>query len=91
MAQTEQKSDGIQWKPIAFMNLFDGRQYENKDEFNKNVEYKINSIGNYVGVHSQFIGIPKQHQLPKVIPNVSSLIDEDLNKGYKEVIEIMCE
>ena len=86
-AQTNNKHNEC-WKPIASMNVLDGRQYENEQEFNQPVQYKINPIGSYVGEHAEFLSIPKHNELPKLIPNVRSLINEDLNKGFKQVLNV---
>ena len=83
------QTDNVEcWKRIASIDVLDGRQYENQQEFNKAVEYKINPIGNYVGEHAKFLSIPKHNELPKLIPNIHSVINEDLNKGFKQVLYV---
>ena len=86
MATTEETPSN--WKPIASMTVLDGRQYENNNEldYSKSVHYAIKPIGNYVGGdNSEFLSLPKDNELPRLIPNIQSLIDEDLNKGFKQV------
>eukprot|EP01084_Bolivina_argentea_P296929 511465_1 len=87
MAEENQQS--ANWKQIASINVLDGRQYEHETQFNKPAQYKINPIGNYIGIHSNFLTIPQPNQLPKLISNIGSLIHEDLNKGFKQTDHII--
>ena len=79
------KQKNIEWKLITSIPVFDGRQYENDHQFNQKVNYHINPIGNYIGNHDGFEYIPKSNQFPKLISNPHTLINSDLNKGFKQV------
>eukprot|EP01083_Nonionella_stella_P176558 618062_1 len=76
------KEECVSWKRVAATNVLDGRQYENDNQFNNPATYTINPVGSYLALNAEFASIPKPNQLPKLIPNVASLINEDLNQGY---------
>ena len=89
---SEEKNQ-TEWKQIASFNVLDGRQYESNhaSDYSKSVHYEIKSIGNYIGGdNSEFLSIPKDNQLPKLVPNIRSLINEDLNNGYTWKEHLIC-
>jgi len=70
-------------QPIASFKVSDAYRYENDHHFNQRVNYHIQPVGEYIGLHSDFVAVPKHDEYPRLIPNIHSLTDQDLNKGFQ--------
>ena len=90
MAQSEPsqilQTHSVKWKPIASMDVLDGRQYEHQHQFNQAAAYHIHSVAEYIAVDCDFAAVSTEDQFPRLIPNTASLIHQDLNEGFKEVL-----